>query len=166
MGKKQVGEVVYKVQYVPLELKLIQLDKKGAMSEPLYTQYKNDRKHYVEFLLQVSIPNFGEEFLKYETSESSYESRLDYYSFQFKNDIRFIFDQKDTVLCDEFIFERNFGISPNASFVIGTSITKKYSQISVLVNDRVLSDRKVIFDFSNKDIKKLPSLKKYNKWKK
>jgi len=161
-----VDNIQYKIQYVPLELKLIQLHKKGAMSESVYDQYQFDKKKYVEFLFQISIPEFGGEFLKYESNETSYNQRLDYYSFNLKDDIRIVLDKSDTVLCSEFIFERNFGSSPNGSFILGANISNKYKQLTVIINDRVLTSQELKFNFSYQDFKKLPSLKKYNKWKK
>lgn len=160
-------EIHYALKYIPQELKLINLEKKGAMNQELFDEFKKDDKNYHEFLMQLSIPSFGDEFLKFKLDEGmTYEERLKYYSFEMKNDIKLVVDKQDTLPCTTYIFERNFGASPNASFTLGFELPRSYDQFTILLNDKAFGNNDLTFDYLRKDIKLLPTLKNYKKWKK
>ena len=164
--RRLTDEIHYALKYIPQELKLISLEKKGAMNQELFDEFKKDGKNYHEFLMQLSIPSFGAEFLKFKLDEGmTYEERLNYYSFEMKKDIKIIIDKDDTLFCSSYTFERNFGASPNASFSIGFELPRSYNQLTILVDDKVFGNEHLSFDYLRKDIKVLPTLKNYKKWK-
>ncbi len=164
--KTTVNSFEYSLMYVPNELRLISLEKKGALTDEIYKEFTIDRKNYMEFLLQINIPNSGANFLDYASNEEdSYEDKLKYYSFTMKEDILIILDGADTLNCSEYVFERNFGASPKGSFTIGFSDISNFNTIEIRLTNKMMGNDPVVFNFSKKELEVLPTLKNYKKWK-
>lgn len=155
-----VHELNYSVAYVPVEMKIINLQKKKALSKveinAIYAEYKKSK----EFLLQLSISQFTNEWLKNRLDEGmDYSERVEYISFQMKNDIKFVLDKKDTIPCSNYIYERNFGTSPVTSIIIGFDTEKKYKKVEIILKDQLFNNDQLTFSFNSKDMNALPKLK-------
>lgn len=165
--RKTIDNVRYSVQVVPNALKLIHLDKRGVVTSENISEFNQETENTLEFLFQIDLLDYREEFLTYPLDNSmNYTERLEYFSFNMKDDISILLDGKYTLKCQDYVFERNFGSSPKASITIGFNLPKKYKTLKLIISDKVFNNDNIQFEFSSNQLNILPKLKKYNKWKK
>jgi len=115
-----------------------------------------------EFYLRISSKN-NNDFLKDgQNSTLNYEQRVSYFSESIKDDISLLINNIDTVPCMFSILERNYGLSPYSTLVIGFNMKDKgvgSQNLSLIINDHVLGVGPVIFQYDYKKFKNIPVLK-------
>lgn len=166
LKQNTVNDINYTVQFIPVELKILKANSIKVTSDEVIRQMYVDYKNSYEFLVQIEANEFKGDILEYPSLKESYNDRLSYLSFEMKNDIKFVLDQQDTINCAEYLYERNFGMSPKASITIGFETKKSFKTLDIIINDKLFQTNNLRFEFNTKDIKLLPKLKKSQKWKK
>ena len=157
---------VYSIKYIPKELRLIDLNKKGSLNDQVYREFMNDHKNSQEFLLQIELIEKGVQLLDFDVqNEYSYTERLKYYAFEMKADIQLKIDDDIMYRCSDYVFEGAFGASRKATFTIGFDEIRKFKELEVTIKNKLIGNENVIFRFSKKDLNILPTLKSYKKWK-
>ncbi|NOQ74894.1 MAG: hypothetical protein GQ574_22965 [Crocinitomix sp.] len=87
-----------------------------------------------------------------------YFERLDYFVTYANQDI-FMVQGQDTLLPKLYHFERNYGLAPKNSLLLGFDQGEKEQDRAVYIDDQVLSVGRVKFLFKNTDIQSTPTLK-------
>ena len=158
----------YKVSFIPQELTIINALDKEVMS-PKEAENSLDQKNQdFNFLLQITVPENGrKEFLTYPSGDTDYKSRLLYYSFDMKNDIKVYINGKEIPL-NYYQFERDFGLSAQGtiSFSVEGIPYRKIDLLEIQIKDEVYGRElhEIVFDADF--IQNLPELKSIKKWKK
>lgn len=160
------GPIEYTVSFMTKEIQVIQAFKRGTITNEEAQVWLNKKDNEISLLFQIEIPTNGnQEFLKFETDSSTYDERVKYFSFGFKNDLALLVDGKDTIKITDYHFERNFGISPKGTITMSTVLPKKSKKLEIIFNDRIYGKGHKSIEFDLKEISSLPKLKTINKWK-
>ena len=159
------GIVHYHLKLIPAELRVISSVKKGVFDEQMAEEFLTRSKARLDFILQIQIPENGhQEFLKFESDTISYEEKVEYYAFDFQENIKVIIDGDVTSRVSDYIFERNYGSSPKGTFSFSIPYEIGDKNIEIKIDDKVYGSKENTFSFETKSIKKLPRLKKVKKW--
>lgn len=161
--KIEFKEFQYNIRYTPALLKMHLYNKRHPMTKDEKAQFLAEHEASVDFVLSLAIPSQGQkEFLKYDGVPSfSYEDRLKYFSFEFKKDIKLVLDQKDTIPCTDFHFERGYNVSPDGKMTLAFTTPQKFKEMKLLFNDRCFARQELSVTFTKQDIKEIKKLRKY-----
>ena len=157
--------VSYSIKYIPKELRIIQLHKKGLISLLEAEKQLKEDKEFYDFILEINI-NSTKNFLQNESDTLSFTERTKYFSFEFENDINVRIGDHDMININNYIFERNFSLSPKGIILFSIPKKEKENYFTIVLFDKVYGQEELNFRFNIKDIKSLPKLKKVKKWKK
>lgn len=166
--KKEMGEVVYFLQYKPLPYIVIKEEKSLLIDTALMErrmQKLNDLQYYN---LRIQSKDKSKDILSVNiSSEQDYTRRQNYFSFEFENDIRLI-EGKDTLSPALYQFVGNYGISPYVDCIFGFKKDSKEIDKSetltnkeVLIDDRIFGNGILKFLVKKDDINKISSVKIY-----
>lgn len=154
---KQIGDILYSIQYKPAEYMMLKeggLDQKKSVS--------SDYNNLLCFNMRIQHKNKKTDVLSVGISDDKeYMARLDYMTFQMKDDI-YLIDRYDTLNCSFFHSVRNYSLAPYADFVLvfENKTSKKESNEMVLVfDDKIFGNGIIKFQINNNDIIKIPILK-------
>ena len=158
---KEIGNFLFSVIYKPLDfVAMINLEKDSV-------KYMNVNKERSEiagmqyFTLKLEARDFNDELLKFNlNSDRQYEDRVNYFAFRMQQDIQLI-EGKDTLNCELFHFERNYGAAPYASFILGfenTGDTNRIYDKTISLNEKVFGTGKVNITISKESIANIPQL--------
>ncbi|TNF48834.1 MAG: hypothetical protein EP305_04485 [Bacteroidetes bacterium] len=160
------GDVHYMIGYIPKELQVIQAMKRGTISEIEAQKWLKGKEKEVTLLFQIEIPvNGRQEFLTFEKDSTTYEERVKYFSFGFKNDIHIVENNLTEIGIVDYHFERDFGLSPKGTISISFNLSNQVKTLQFKFDDKVYGNGVISVDFDIKEIKKLPKLKDPTKWK-
>jgi len=157
---KEIGDVQYTLFFKPLEYLAIknmgdQTDKSRVIEE---VESLKDLQYYN---FKIAIKNFNQEILKYKLgSEQEYTDRVSYLAFGMQQDIRLV-EGLDTLPCALFHFERNYGVAPNANFVLAFEKSKSEKMIysrTLMFEDKIFGTGKVNMTIEKESIAQLPGL--------
>lgn len=158
--EKKIGSISYKLVYKPAEYVMLK-ENKNIKSE----DFKNSLIQYKKmeyYTLEISIKDFNDEVMKYQTaSESEYSEKLDYYNFKFQQDI-FQVIGNDTTYCQAYYFERNYGLSPKIRFNFAFDASTRQDNRTICVDEKYLNSGTLKFVIDYNTIKALPNLKNTN----
>lgn len=157
---QNVNGVKYTLSYrTPEFLALMQQQNENITKSELDSAMQ-DFSDLVQFRLQIEVPGSGQEFLKYNlTSESDYESRVNYYAFEMQKDIFLKTEKGDSIPCSIYHFERSYGASPSSVFLIAFAGVNTNEKMEITVFDREIGKEKIRFVFDPKELKNIPQLK-------
>lgn len=160
--EKKIKEVNYKLIYITNEQMALRDIK--DLSKIEQTQFDSIIHNYDSLLffnLEISIDNFNDDILKYKLEgdmESSYTQLVDYYAFKMQKDISIVQNEKDTMPCVLYHYERNYGVSPKTNILLGFKIPKLYNAVFVYENKH-LKTGIIKFIIEEKEIKNHPHIK-------
>jgi hypothetical protein len=123
--------------------------------------FQKEAQTALSFLVQLETPSIGnKEFLNLKTDTLSFEERVYYYSFNFRNDISYQIDNGQILSISDFHFERLFNISTYGNFNISIpSPNKRAKWLKIIIRDKIYDFGHTIFEFDLKKIKEFPRLK-------
>jgi hypothetical protein len=160
-SEKIIGDIKFIAQYKPFEYVLLKESKLRFYDEDIINKLKNDLSGYYYYTFIISSVNKQSTLLEKNDGKPDYYARLTYCSFGMQNDFQLI-DGEDTLHCEIFNFERNFGLAPYNSFTLGfparKMITKELPKI-LIYTDRIFDLGTVKFKTEAEDIKNIPNLK-------
>ena len=156
-------DVLYTARIMPSSIRAIQAYQIGQINEEEAKMLiSSDR---LEVLLEIQIrSNEKSTFLKAQIDTLDFDNRLNYYAFEFNEDLTVKVDGKVVPIYD-FHFERDFGLSHKASFTFSLPLTARAKNLSLEINNRIIKESIIPLHFDLLHLKKLPRLKKIKKWK-
>jgi hypothetical protein len=161
---KEIGEVIYTLQYKPLEYLIILEKQKDSISKNELEGRMDELKDMKYFTLKIEAKNNKEELLKYKlSSDEEYYERIRYFSFDMQKDI-YLKNSKDSIPCSLFHFERTYGVVPYANFVLGFLNQSKSNSDGdqyFTFYDQVFDGGKINIKILKSDIQRIPKLITY-----
>ncbi|MGZ3884392.1 MAG: hypothetical protein ACXVP0_11730 [Bacteroidia bacterium] len=150
---KIVKNISYKLQYKPLEQMLLAATDGKPVSDTEKKELEKEYGRYEYYTLEIGIEHFNSEIMKYNLqSAEDYEERVNYYAFQFQNDLSLVVD-KDTLPCLSYHFERNYGIAPNARFLLAFNKCDESKKRTFVCNEKYLGNSTVKLAIAPGDLK-------------
>lgn len=152
------GDLLTKVRFIPTDfttLKLLNEDEQAAID------FQKEAQTALSFLVQLEAPSIGnKEFLNLKNDSLSFEERVSYFSFNFRNDISYQIDNGQILNIADFHFERLFNISPYGNFNISIPLPNKRAKLlKIIVRDKLYDFGHTTFEFDLKKINEFPRLK-------
>lgn len=161
---KEIGEITYTLQYKPLEYLVILEKQKDSIGRKELENRMSELKDMQYYTLKIEAKNHQRELLKYKlSSDEQYYERIRYFSFDMQRDLS-LKENKDSIPCSLFHFERTYGIVPYASFVLGflnPFPTDNNGSIYFTFYDQVFDGGKINFKLLKSDIQRVPKLITY-----
>lgn len=157
--QKQIGDLVFQLQYCPTEYLVVKELNTQKIPQAFIDKKIKENNGLLFFKLRIKTGS-GADVLHYNiASDEDYYHRIDYLSYGFEEDVALIND-KDTIFPGTFLFERTYGISPNADFVLMfDSKIKKDESFQIIIDDKVFNNGLLKFSYSEKDLAGIPQLK-------
>lgn len=155
---KQIKDIVYELQYCPVEYILLKEYRTPNISKKLINDRKKDS--LLHFKLRISESTKTQDVLNYELSNPvDYYSRVDYLSYGFEEDL-YLVKGTDTISPAVFHFERSYGITPfiDLIFAFRTS-TNTSNNMTLKIDDRLFNNGIINFNYSNTQFNNIPYLK-------
>lgn len=160
--EKKIKEVNYKLYYISNEqMALKQINDISKINQTQYDSIVRNYDSLLFFNLEIDIDNFNGELLQYkldEDAEASYNDRVDYYAFRMQKNISIVLNERDTIPCMLYHFERNYGISPKSNFMIGFKTPSIKNAVFVYEN-KCLKTGPIKFALQEKSIVHHPHIK-------
>lgn len=167
--KHKSAEYSFSVQYRPSTLLALIETEPQYESQIIIDSVAQTFSGMQQFLFRVSLNSGSNDWLQASSQRfMDSEEQIKYLSFSMQNDFLLVKEQ-DTIDCTIFHFERDFGIRPFGTFLLGFPIDKsqileidtikQIESFKVIYQDSAFDDKVVEFSFSSDDINKIPILK-------
>lgn len=159
--EKKIDDLTFSVQYKPYEYIICEEERKEELPDTLLKNKILEINNMQYYDFKISVNEGAGELLKHQLSSSQeYEKRVNYFSFMMQNDIQLVED-KDTLPCALFHFERTYGASPSSIFLLGFPVSKNKTAVekTLLIYDRTFNKGLLKFTFTRKDLRNLPKIK-------
>ena len=159
---KKIKEVNYQLNYFSSER--MALNEIGDITHTTQVQFDSIIRNYDSLLffnLQISIDNFNDDLLKYNLqgdAEYNYSQLIEYYAYKMQKDVCIVQNEKDTIPCVLYHYERSFGISPITNIMLGFK-PKTISDLVLVYDNKHLKTGIVKFKLENKNIINYPHIK-------
>jgi hypothetical protein len=162
------GILQYTLHYYPIELQAIKSFRSSNQVKSSVESLLTDAKKQYQFLLELKIPKNGpKEFLTFaDGTQTNYQERLTYFSFQFRKDIKYFSKDRVWLPVESFQFERNFGLTNQGSFLFEIPKANIGDTLKISIGSKIYAAQPIEFFFSKKNLNSLPQLKRVSKWKK
>ena len=156
---KKISDFEFAVLYKPIEYVVAMESKNKNISKDSILKRRENLKGYQYFTFRIRSLK-DNEFLKTGmTSQNEYYERLEYFVSNAQNDIKLV-EEKDTIPCALYHFERNYGISPYSSIVL--SFEEKDNSNTkdkvFIYEDKVLGIGKIAIKIKGSELSDLPKL--------
>lgn len=156
---KTINKIDYMLLYKPLDYIILNENRNREINSSEMDALRKDYGKMEYYTLEINIENFNDEILKYKIqSPTEYNERVDYYAFKFQNDITMEQDNKKYP-CRAYHFERNYGLSPKAKFVLAFDKMNDDKNRTIVINEKYLGSGIIKYTITPADIEKLPILK-------
>ncbi len=160
---KTIDNYKLSLLYKPVEYMVINENKNEQLTAALMEKGIKEYGNMQYYTLRIESQEGGELLKVGITDESQYAQRLEYFMSAMQDDIS-LADGADTLACILYHFERDYGMSPHAQFVLGFEGTTKKRQEQnkdkeLIVNDRILGLGAVHLLIQGKNIDKIPAIK-------
>ena len=160
--EKKINEVNYKLKYISNEeMALRNVNDIELLNQTRFDSILKDYDSLVFFNLEISIDDFYEDILKYKLDgdvEFNYSQLVEYYSFKMQKDIQLVQNEKDTIPCALYHYERNFGVSPKTNIMIGFKL-KNTKNLTFVYENKHLRTSIIKIAIKEEDILKHPHIK-------
>lgn len=156
--KKDLGLYKFTLKYKPLEYEIIRDLKKLEVSEPEFLKVKSEYEGFQYFTFSIARNDGQLDLLKADlNTEQDFTKRVEYFSFQMQQDLRLV-SGKDTMNCHLFHFERTYGVSSAANFLIGFENTGSKGDKTLIFDDKILGTGRVKLTIDSDDLAQIPEL--------
>lgn len=157
--KKELGDLTYSIQYKPLTYLALLEHGPEEITKTNITELAKSYEGLEYYTLQIKGPDHVNDLLSANLpSPNDYAQRLEYLSFDFQKDI-FLARGKDTLRCQLFHFERNYGAMPKLDFMLGFEPdSKNNTDRTILLVDRTYAKQTITLNISQNAIEKIPNL--------
>lgn len=157
---KEIGDVVYTLQYKPVDYLIALEQKKNIIDINEYTKRKMELNGMEYFTLELKpkinnmeVLNIGAE------DKNEYNARIQYASFDLQNDI-YLIDGLDIVPCGIYHFEQKYGLGNSVKLLLGfEKSSKTHKNLTVVFEDKILNGGVLKFLLMRENIDLLPKMK-------
>ena len=160
--EKKINEVNYKLNYISNEeMALRNVNDIELLNQTRFDSILKDYDSLVFFNLEISIDDFYEDILKYKLDgdvEFNYSQLVEYYSFKMQKDIKLVQNEKDTIPCALYHYERNYGLSPKTNIMIGFKL-KNTKNLTFVYENKHLRTSIIKIGIIEEDILNHPHIK-------
>ncbi|MDB5258014.1 MAG: hypothetical protein JWM14_2709 [Chitinophagaceae bacterium] len=157
---KQFEELHFEVTYKPTDYLVVKELKQKEILPADYATVRQDYKDMHYFLLSIKNTSSETDVLKYKIStQAAYSERLKYFAFGMERDLRLV-EGTDTIPCSMVLYERNYGISRQANFMIAFPVTDTSAvhDKTILFEDKIFGMGMLKFNVSKESIDAIPPL--------
>jgi len=156
---KELDDISYTLFYKPLDYMVAKERLNGAITKDQIDARRKECGQMQYYTLKIKAKGSNELLGANAGSEQEYYGRLEYFMSAMSSDLSLI-DGKDTLPCLLYHYERNYGLAPYSSFVLGFDQGKAPAEDKVLVyDDHVLGSGKVMIKIKAEDIKQVPAIR-------
>jgi hypothetical protein len=155
--QKTIEDYEYDAQYKPVEY--ILLKENRHLTQDALVKQKKALEALDYFTLRLSNIS-SKDFLKGNVSNKySYQEILNYYAYEMQKDIQLI-EGSDTIKCALYHFERNYGLAPFRSFVLGFErISRQSDEDKILIiHNRIANQGIVKMRINSIDLNAVPTV--------
>lgn len=156
-----IGSYTFFLQYKPLDYVSLQERKGENLVKDSLEKTKKELEDLQYYTFKIRSADNNEVMAVQTENDPEYYSRLEYFMGVMQDDIVLV-EGKDTLPCLLFHFERNYGLSPDNSFVLAfekQKAQKNSSDRTLVFNDQVLGTGPVHLTIKGKSIDNIPELK-------
>ncbi len=159
-AEAKAGDFHFKAMYQPQEWVALKNHKKGLPTLTVWEEEMREHENFQYFNVQISAPgkpNFLKASLR---RENEYYERLAYFSSFAQNDFSLV-EGKDTLPCTMYHMERNYGIQPFQTLLLGFKNTpnQETQDKELIFQDRILGIEPVHFTIAKNNLQQIPKLK-------
>ncbi len=159
----------YSLQYRPVPFLVLLEANSPELSFKMFDSISDEISGFQQFMLHVSsndnTQNWQEKSLR---NFEGPDQQIRYFSFSMQNDFKLI-QGVDTINCSMFHFERDYGIRPYGTFLIGfecevanksvSNTSLNGASLKIIYKDSSFDNEEIEFNFSSNNINKIPTLK-------
>ena len=158
--RQEFEHYFFEAKYKPLDYVISIEGRTDDLLEDDYARLKSELEglQYVDINIGPLSHQGNALSAEIETEEEYFE-RLDYFVTYANQDI-FMVQGQDTLMPKLYHFERNYGLAPKNTLLLGFDQGEQNKDRYVYIDDQVLDVGRVKFLFENKDILSTPTLKR------
>ncbi len=163
--EKKIGETKFILQYKPIPYMVFQEEKNLELDKSHFSKRAEELSEMQYYSLRILPSERNRDVLTVGiNSEQEYFDRVNYFSFNFQNDIKLL-DGEDTLYCTQFQFVNNYGLAPYADFVIAFKkqpeeirLEKTLADKKFIIEDKVFGNGMVKFNIEKDIVNNIPSV--------
>ena len=153
------GDMTFSLLYKPIDYIICQEERKDDIKTESVKTKTAELGGMDYYDLKISLDKEQGELLKYKiAAPAEYNERVKYFAFDMQKDVMMIHGS-DTISCAMFHFEREYDAAPEAIFLLAFPKHNKIGKRTILFHDKVFGNGIIKFDYSGKEISRLPKLK-------
>lgn len=160
VASKKMGAFEFSLLYKPVEYIALMEARGHSVSKEDVNKRKQELDGMQYYTLKIATTKDNEIMKTGITSEYEYYQRLEYFISPAQDDISIV-EGKDTLPCQLYHFERNYGVAPYSTIVLGfpkSGETGEKNDKLFIYNDRVLGTGPVMLAIRQSDIDNVPEL--------
>jgi len=156
--RQDLSTYFFEAKYKPLDYVIAMEGRSDELSESHYTELKGELSglQYIDLTIGP-LSHEGDVLSSGIQSDEEYFERLDYFVTYANQDI-FMVQGKDTLLPRLYHFERNYGLAPKNTLLLGFDQGEKNQDRHFYIDDQILGVGRVKFLFQEKNIQSTPTL--------
>ncbi|MGB0176197.1 MAG: hypothetical protein ACPF9D_03465 [Owenweeksia sp.] len=159
ISKKESGPFRFEMEYRPQELVALQNVNGNIADEVAFKEELEALSGFQFFNFKIAGEGNADFLRTGIGDQNEYYQRIAYFSSFAQSDFSLV-DGKDTLSCSMYHFERNYGISPYQTILLGFENNKASSGDKTLIyEDQILGIPSIQMEISAKAIKQIPNLK-------
>ncbi len=157
--EKKLGQVVYNCQYIPAEYNAIRYLRPDM--EKLRLKEAIDASNgFVYFKFSIKSTDPSNPVLDPSVLDAiTYNERIQYFNAFAQNNLKLIYD-KDTLDCNQYLFENPFNLSTEVKLMIAFKIKENHpiEGMQLIYNDELFNSGFVKFYFESRELQQIPEL--------
>lgn len=157
--KKIIDDLTFYAQYKPYEYIVCMEQQTEQIYDSLLKRKMNELNGMQYYDFKIMLKDGEGELLKYQLStQEEYNKRVNYFAFAMQNDIQLV-EEKDTLPCSLFHFERAYDVIPSCTFLLGFEKKLSNKSKTLIVYDKIFKKGYIKFTFDEKELQNIPTIK-------
>ena len=158
--RQEFEHYFFEAKYKPIDYVVAIEGRTDQLSEKKYGQLKSELEglQYVDMNIGP-LKQKGNALSAGLSSEEEYFERLDYFVTYAQQDI-FMVQGQDTLYPKLYHFERNYGLAPKNTLLLGFEQVQQSGDRTVYIDDQILGVGRIKFLFEEEQINSTPTLKR------
>lgn len=154
---KEIKDYKIELFYKPAEYIAINEQKTTEIDTALFYQRIKEIKDFQYYTLKIESLKGTEMMRTNISSEHEYSQRLQYFSDLVQYDLS-LEENNDTLSCQLFHFERNYGVAPYNNIVLGFPKPTQENAKTLVFNDQILGIGKIKLKIEKENIDNIPNI--------
>ena len=156
---KDIGNFKIKVEYIPVDLKILQDCKGVGLTKEKYDSMRRKLDGMQYYIIRLSLKDKNFDLLQYQLKdESDYALRVKYLSFDIQQDLK-LEEEGLSSPCLLSLFERTYGLSPEVTIDAAFANTHKNCSKTFVWEDNMFNNGTINITFDKKLFNRIPNLK-------